>query len=388
MSQKHSSASAPLLWSRTPHASYFINSAAISGDGNTVIAGTFFHEYSSSRTSTDTQNGTFGTYVYDASGSLMWSDTYLGWQGVFWVAISRDGSTGASGGWYCKDCPSGGSYLGLLRAYNGQTGERQLTETPPGRVNMVALSGDGGILTAAGESAWIYGKQGGDQFTLLGSIPAPSGYSFTVATVSDDGCWAVFGAYNQSTYESQVILVDLTSGTVGQSYTWTKTQESLHAITIDATGSTFVVGGSDSNVYIFDRSAFIASGKPTFTYPMGQGTIWRLGLSANGAQFSAITNTSTGGIVVMVDLGPSGPTLRWKQTTLQNPNSTSMDANGSYVTVSDGYETEGNFYLYSGSGVLLWSYHTSDMNWPCQVSSDGSKVVGGSDDGSVYYFKS
>lgn len=386
MSLKKPSSTAPLSWIRTPHPNYFINSAAISGDGKTVIAGTFFHEYSSSRTPTDTQNGTFGTYVYDASGNLRWADTYLGWQGVFWVAISRDGSTAASGGWYCKDCPSGGSYLGMLRAYDGQSGTRQLTATPPGRVNMVALSGDGEILTAAGESAWIYGKQGTNQFTLLGTLPAPSGYSFTVATVSDDGCWAVFGAYNQSTYESQVILVDLTSGTLGQTYSWTKTQESLHAIAINDDGSTFVVGGSDSNVYIFDRTAFMSSGNPSFTYSMGQGTIWRLGLSSDGSQFSAITNTSSGGIVAMVDLGTQGPTLRWKQTTAQNPNSTSMDANGSYVTVSDGYETEGNFYLYNGSGVLQWSYHTTDMNWPCEVSADGSKVVGGSDDGSVYYF--
>jgi hypothetical protein len=78
----------------------------------------------------------------------------------------------------------------------------------------------------------------------------------------------------------------------------------------------------------------------------------------------------------------------WAQPTKRNPNSTSIDSAGGYVTAADGYpdQTPGDFYLFAASGSLVGSYPTSNMSWPMQISADASAMAAGSDDSSVYYF--
>ena len=67
----------------------------------------------------------------------------------------------------------------------------------------------------------------------------------------------------------------------------------------------------------------------------------------------------------------------------------SFDADGQWLGLADGHPdgSPGAFYLFDGgTGSLAWSYGTSNMSWPIQVSGDGSTVAAGSDDGSVYLF--
>ncbi len=74
MKQQSASATAPLQWSKTINAGYYINSAAISGDGAVVVAVTFFHSYGDDarKLGTLTNNGTFGTYCFDRDGNQLW----------------------------------------------------------------------------------------------------------------------------------------------------------------------------------------------------------------------------------------------------------------------------------------------------------------------------
>ena len=87
--------------------------------------------------------------------------------------------------------------------------------------------------------------------------------------------------------------------------------------------------------------------------------------------------------------------IKWSQDTEFGVNpGVSMDKNAQYVTATDGQpkgktvkESKGNFYLFNvEDGQLQWRYQTNQMNWPMQLSSDGQSVIGGSDDGSVYYW--
>lgn len=77
----------------------------------------------------------------------------------------------------------------------------------------------------------------------------------------------------------------------------------------------------------------------------------------------------------------------WSQPTIANPNCTSVDFLGRYVTVADGYDSPGHFYLFDAlTGNPLWQYETAQMSWPMFISSNGRGIVAGSDVGSVYYF--
>ena len=78
------------------------------------------------------------------------------------------------------------------------------------------------------------------------------------------------------------------------------------------------------------------------------------------------------------------------QLVFHNPNSTSMDAAGTLITVADGHPvgTPGTFYLFdAATGAKLMEFPTNDdMNWPMVLSADGTSAVGGSDNSNVYYF--
>ena len=73
----------------------------------------------------------------------------------------------------------------------------------------------------------------------------------------------------------------------------------------------------------------------------------------------------------------------------RNPNSTSVDGAGQYVTVADGYPvgTPSAFYLFdAAAGDQIAQWPTSNMNWPMVISKNGAAIVGGGDDGLLYYF--
>ena len=107
-----------LLWKIAPSApqTYFVNSVSVSAGAASVVAGTFFKNYSTSSTdpekpvslptplpslpqageSDPSEQGTFGTYCYDPSGKLLWKDEFQGWQGLFWVDSAASAAICAS----------------------------------------------------------------------------------------------------------------------------------------------------------------------------------------------------------------------------------------------------------------------------------------------------
>ena len=97
-------------WKIAPQAlPRYINSVAVSADGNTVIGGTFYHSYGSApaarRSSTVADKvtaagkvkaavaDTFGTYCYNGDGSLRSQSEFLAAEGVYWVGVGAMAAT-------------------------------------------------------------------------------------------------------------------------------------------------------------------------------------------------------------------------------------------------------------------------------------------------------
>ena len=126
---------------------------------------------------------------------------------------------------------------------------------------------------------------------------------------------------------------------------------------------------------------------PTWTGALtGCNSVRSVAISDDGNLISAVANKSSGGKLFVFD---STGALKWSQPTQHNPNSTSIDATGKFVTVADGYpdETPGAFYLFDAlAGTLMWNYPTNNMSWPMQIAANGKAMVAGSDNSYVYYF--
>jgi hypothetical protein len=111
-------------------------------------------------------------------------------------------------------------------------------------------------------------------------------------------------------------------------------------------------------------------------------------ISGDGKTVSAVGNNGSAGKVFLFSNQGSAATLLWSKITAHNPNSTSLDGAGKLVAVADGYPDgkPGTFYLYDQTGTLQWSYKTSNMSWPIQISRSAAGIAAGSDDAYVYYF--
>jgi hypothetical protein len=409
------------LWSKQPNAPNppeFINSVAISGDGNVVVAGTFCHLYAPIPNPPPcSESAQFGTYIWDGQGNALKGDLFNGWQGVYWVGASRDGSTVASGGWYSGPT----SPQGFVAAYDVASKTRTLMATSlPGRTNMVALSENGVYLVVANESLYLYMQKSPSSWGPPQILPPPTpGDYYVAATISADGSWIA-----ACTAKHVVMLIANSFGFMGKPIATTMPNASIYSVAMAANGSFFAAAGTaysgdapppelderDSTlpgtgyVYVFstDQSSPQAA-KPLqllWSAPLPNCKNCRnVALRDDGAFLSAVGALTTpttqylGGVSVFKNVGGNG-TVMWSGNTIRDPNGTSMDASGDYVTVADGYQdatptkpSPGYFYLFDAyGGSLLWSYKTDNMAWPCVISAKGNAIVGGSDDGNVYSF--
>jgi WD40 repeat protein len=193
---------APLRWQATPHAGYFINAVGISADGRKTVAGTFFHSYSDERrTSADSNSGNFGIYCWDSAGTLQWSNTFTGYEGVYWATLSADGGYAASSGWYS----STPTYSGFIAAFDAATGAPVLDYyKTPTRVNQVVLNSDGSVLAAGGDQLYLFFRSGAQFTTTPSKLPVASGDSVISLGISADGQWVAAG-----TYTGTVLLVKI-----------------------------------------------------------------------------------------------------------------------------------------------------------------------------------
>lgn len=356
----------------------YVNSVAISGDGGTVISGTFYFPYAAGvkHSSADVQPITVGTFAWSAKGASLWQDKFQATEGVYWVAVSRNGQWAASGG---LAAPASG----FVYAYSVSSGNRALTFNTKVRVNMVALSQDAAYLVAGADETYLFTRSGTNWGTPQ-KLPCATGDSVIAVAISADGQWIVAG-----TFLGSVILVQNKLGVFGAPASWQLKNGTIHWVAISADGSAFAAAGSDSNVHCFKTAVFGGTKQPAWSNALtGCKGCRAVALCDDGSLVSAAGNVGTAGkIFLFANQGTSGKQL-WMQPTKRNPNSTSMDSSGNYVTVADGYPdgTAGDFYLFTQSGSQVGTFTTNNMSWPMEISADASAIAAGSDDSYVYYF--
>jgi WD40 repeat protein len=386
-----------------PYSPHYINSTAISNDGSRVIAGTFYHYYqphtdpitqpqADETTTPPGEIAVFGTYCFDGEGKQLWVDQFVGFEGVYTVAISGRGNIAASGGWY-KNEPS---YEGFIRAYDVDGEDPKILEFyPPERVNSIALSHDGSTLVAGSDKLYVFVQADGVfpskpvEIDLLAPSGDETSNNAQSVAVSWDGKWIIAGDLCGNVY-----LVENNGGTLSDAYVWSEAGlGTIHSVAMAANGDWFVVGGNNSTVYVFDPASISfgpLKSAGSYTLDTGGRVGW-VAISADGTIVSAVGNQGTpgqtGGAVVLIQNVAGTLTKLWETATTYKPNCTSMDADATLICVSDGYNTPGTFSLFDGkTGAQVWQYPTPEMNWPMFISADGTGIAAGTDEGAVYYF--
>ena len=360
-----------------PKAGQYVNSVGISGDGQIVIGGTYFYDYSKNANHTTTQPAfTVGVFVWNAKGKLQWKDKFSATEGVYWVAVSRDGAHAAAVGLQAHA-------NGFIYAYDAANGAKQLSDTTSSRVNMAALSGDGTYLVAGSNSLRLY-QRNGPNWSAAQILPNVPGDHIVAVGISDDGQWVCAG-----TYQGRVILVQNNNGVLGVPIIWQQPGGEIYWLSMAADGSTFAVGAKHATVFCFDVAGFPGTQQPAWSQKLtGCTRCGAVGISGDGKLVSAVGNNGKAGKVFLFsNLGNAAQTL-WNKATTRNPNSTTLDNAGQFVTAADGFPdgSQGDFYLYDIAGNLQWSYKTTNMSWPMQISANATGLAAGSDDGHVYYF--
>jgi len=361
-----------------PGANEYVNSVSISADGTKVLGGTYYFNYEGAgHAPATTPQITVGVFAWNNSGLLLWKAEFSATEGIYWVALSGDGSYAASGGLLAHG-------KGLVYVYNA-SGKNVLSYNPPARTNMVALDQKGDYLVAGADALYLFKRTGTTWNNTPQIIQSPvSGDTVISVGISADGQWIVAGTYN-----GVVMLVKNTNGVPGQPVTWQLQNGKINWIAIAAGGTGFAAAGSDAKVYFFNVANFPASKKPAWSAALtGCSNCRSVAVTSDGSLISAVANdASAGQLFLLANNGTTSKQL-WAKPTLHSPNSTSIDAAGKYVTAADGYPDgkPGSFSLYATDGTQQWNYPTSNMSWPMMISANASGIAAGSDDSDIYYF--
>ena len=395
-----------VLWSTTPHAGYFINSVAVSGDGQVIAAGTFFHDYGAAPTDAvganakisermapaatrsdpqGNQDGRYGTYVWDRAGNLLFAKEFDGWQGVYWVDVAADAGTVASCGWKSQD-----PYAGFIGAWSVPDGIELLSFPLSGRGNMVSLDGRGRNLLAGADQGYLFCRDGDGAagFDDPARIALSAGGDTVVATgIAGDG-----GTGLVASYHGEIVLFRIVQGQPTALARWQLPDGAYtHYAVLSGDGLRAYAGASDSTLYAFAVADFLQSPGAAWqtTIPDGAQTIYGLACADHGGPVAVAGNAAQGGTVaVYADMGTHAA-LRWTAHSEHSPNCLAFDPRGRWLALADGHPdgTPGAFYLWDArDGSLQWCWPTDDMSWPIRIAGDTSVVVGGSDDGAVTAF--
>jgi hypothetical protein len=416
-------------WTLTPYSGLQINTTAISDNGQILMTGTSA-EYDSS--------SNFAVYCYSTDGvsaTPLWTDP-LGSdvsQGVFWVAVSGDGSQAAAGGQY-------GSGRGFLRTYSVSAGLQSKQEFPTsGRINEVEICQDGSNMVAVEGSNVHLLRLSGQQYT--DQVTTVSNTYLRSCGVSDNGVAVVAaGELDSTDYQHEFVrgLVSSESyeSTTGLLILYNNQADSLtemgrfHApagilrTVISGSGMFFAASTKDGMVYLFETPQEpVTTLTPVWSYTpqdYSLGLTYALAIAHTGGEVfvgaggnynSTEEDTTDYGFAYMLQSTYDRTSNRYYGNRLwiyqlqycPNPGM-NMDAAAQWVTSADGQpifndqqtssanstppqETPGNFYLFDArSGQLQWRYNTSLMNWPMAINSQGSAVFAASDNGTAYYW--
>ncbi len=408
--------SSPGLWFNTTDASQ---------NGAVLVGGSFQFDTTAN----------FGFYVLNQAGQVLQSDVWdNAYEGVFWVKLNAGGTIAAGGGWLTS------TYTGQLRAISVGDGSVLLTQSTGSRVNQIAMSADGAILAAgcgatysgSGQQIYLYALHDHAYKALTGLTSASN--SVQSLAMSADGQWLVAGFYPNGSAPA-LILFQVTPTGLVQSQAWSipatnamaepedadvrgfvkehfaalasrgvRTEASsggayVKSVAMSADGSKFAVAISGTNgIYYFDSKIFIQSGAAQWQYVLpGISTSSCVGLSSDGTFLVGLSNGSAPlvGHAYRVDDAGSSGTLAWSTPVEYWPNPSNRILGGGDALVSfgtgepnkDGTLTPGHYYvLDANNGAGLGVFDTSAMNWPFQLSADGTFAIGGSDDGYLYGF--
>jgi WD40 repeat protein len=372
---------------------YLVNSVAISKDASRVVAGSYYYPYPG--TTSNVTEGTYGTYCFDSSGNQIWKNEYDGNEGIYNVAISGNGQVAAGGGLLTggRHADPGVPDNGVIRAFDASNGNVLLNFTNfRTRTNSVSLSEDGSVLAGAtlGGDLYVFFRQGAS-YKLPPARPIQAGQRLDCVVVHPSGQWLV--ACGQ---KGKVHLITLANGAVSKIYSWTApAKPEFWSCALSVTGEWAVVGGRNK-VYLLSKDSMKSGHNPVAQYDTPNGgtseDVRWVAMSADGSFITVVQNLGFDEAGLLLGLTNKNNQLSktWKRKVVShNPNSTSIDAAGKYVTVADGHPigTPGSFYLFRASdGAKLWEYDTPDMNWPMVISADGTAAVAGGDDSFVYYF--
>lgn len=382
------------VWPAQPN-TYYVNSVAASSDGQRLVAGTFFKTYATARrieppaprpnaVADDPQAGTFGVYAYDRTGTLCWSDTYSGWQGIFWVDAAAAAPVCAAGGWF-TNTPA---YQGVVRAYDLDTGNRLLDDRTGSRVNQVSLSADGSLLLCAADTLRLY-QRSGDSFSLLGSpMLAQDGDSVVTAFLAGNGATAVCATLKRGIF---VFTVGDTGLTQTANWSWPASSGCCHSVVLNHAGTRFAAGGSGGIYALFDVATLQETSKPILecTAP-NKAVVYSVAIAETGDEFAAVANvtgTGTKGLVLCHKAVSATPA--WSYATTNCPNRVVLNSAHSLLAVADGYPDgcPGIFYILGADdGREIGRYTSGNMSWGIAISADGTLVAGGSDDARAYGF--
>lgn len=393
-------------WQVTPQAGLQINSVAVSPDGQLTVAGT----------SSEFGSGQFNFYGYNAQGVQLWAVPVTAanaTQGIFWVAVSDDKRFAACGGETSKTS----GFLCIVDASNGSILFQD--NTLPARVNQLTFSRDGALLLADFQHElrlyqFAPGTSAAPAWSQSDCLTLTAGFSSYSAVLAANGSRVWVGAINYNVkpvYTGLVLQILLDNGKFGAVTSYAQTQGVMRVVT--------TVDGAYAAAARHDGScAFFQAVQPTtaFVYKpdlTGLNIAYAIAITETPAQQLVIVvgaNQGEGGVLYRVDAEQTaseianfpvwGPVLRWSQPVQYavNPGVT-LDLAASRVSATDGKpdesaggsnqkESPGNFYLFDAySGQQLWQYGTQLMNWPMVLTADGTVAVGGSDDGSIYYWK-
>lgn len=394
------SASSTPTWTTRPQAGYQINSTAISGDGGVCLFGT----------SREFGSGQFAVYCHAGDGSLMWSAAIgeRSYQGVFWVALSDDGSHAAAGG----SLGSEDQVAGFLRAWSTHEGAPLLQRSLPQRVNQVALSARGEVLVAvAGDRVYVHALTRG-RYVEVAVQHFAGGYLRSCA-VSADGHHVLLGGSREHAATGRkavglMAMYRLRDGSLDCRSLWSSPSEVLHVAML-ADASWWAGSRDDGKASAFQHAARDPN-QPAWTgAPPGMtlGSAYGLAIARHRGRVRVVCGANVpdqghGCLYALEsadDTAVAGagdpPHLLWSRQLQYDPNpGISLDRTGMLGTATDGQpqcsggETPGNFYLYHGhDGALVWRYPTPLMNWPMGINSLGNAVFAASDDGMAYYWK-
>ena len=389
---------APLIWKILPPQQpgqatpYYINTVAVTANAERIITGTFFHGYSADdvRGVPTAPSTIFGTYCYNTQGVLVWKDEWAGYEGVYWAATTPSGDWSASCGWY-----SANPYNGFVFIYDAQ-GNRNVSWTgTTSRVSIVQIAASGTSCVAGGDAVYVFRRDAsgfGDTPMIIALPAGIDGKADSVQALALDVTGAKIAV---GTYQGRIIVYSIANGLPAVQGQYMGTL-SVHSIAMNWVGSCFVAGTGNGQVLYFDMQQFATSNAPTWSQTLhnAAGTqaasVYGVAINSEGNLASAVGNIADGGVVGLLTLGASAGTWQWTAATEHNPNSTSMNGDGSLISVADGHPdgTPGAFYAFAASSnVPLWIQASGNMSWPMQIASSGNAAVAGSDDGHVYFFQ-